>query len=506
MSRRIRLAVAAVAALAVVGPLGWAWQDSLLPSTYSVMDLGRPDLGGGPDAHVHHGVSVADLTGPAGEPDVAVTLTARRESFVLGGGERMTGYTVNHLSPGPPIRATEGQLVAVTLVNESVADGVTLHWHGVDVPNAEDGVAGVTQDAVPQGGSHVYRFRAGRPGSYWYHSHQVSHEQVRQGLFGALVIEPAGSGPAPGSGSEPGPGQGPGPAGLGPGAVVAGPAGLDVLAPVHTYANLRTVGGRTGTPRVDAAGPVRLRVVNTDNDTVRVTVAGAPYRLLALDARDLHEPGELTGEAVLVPAGGRADLGLVVPSTGPAVRVDLGGVALVLGRPGAAPAPALSPAGTVDPLRYGTPAPLGLDPGRADRRFTLRIGRFPGFVDGRPGVWWTVNGHLFPDVPMFVVREGDTVVMTIVNGSGKAHPMHLHGHHAVILSRDGTPATGSPEWRDSLDVPAGSTYVLAFRADNPGIWMDHCHNLDHAAQGLVAHVAYEGVSEPYRVGRGNAPE
>ncbi len=76
-------------------------------------------------------------------------------------------------------------------MNESVAAGATLHWHGIDVPNAADGVAGITQDAVPVGGRHVYRFEATDAGTYWYHSHQVSHEQVVRGLLGAIVIEPA---------------------------------------------------------------------------------------------------------------------------------------------------------------------------------------------------------------------------------------------------------------------------------------------------------------------------
>jgi FtsP/CotA-like multicopper oxidase with cupredoxin domain len=86
--------------------------------------------------------------------------------------------------------------------------------------------------------------------------------------------------------------------------------------------------------------------------------------------------------------------------------------------------------------------------------------------------------------------------------------MHLHGHHAVVLSRDGRRATGSPWWVDSLDVRDGESYDIAFLADNPGIWMDHCHNLKHAAQGLVTHLMYEGVTEPYRVGgeAGNEPE
>jgi FtsP/CotA-like multicopper oxidase with cupredoxin domain len=123
-------------------------------------------------------------------------------------------------------------------------------------------------------------------------------------------------------------------------------------------------------------------------------------------------------------------------------------------------------------------------------------------------MWWTINGHMFPDLPMFMVDEGDVVVFRIENHSGNSHPMHLHGHHAVVLSRDGKEATGSPWWVDSLEVRVGESYVVAFVADNPGIWMDHCHNLAHAAQGLVAHLMYEGVTSPYRV-RGdnhNQPE
>ena len=84
--------------------------------------------------------------------------------------------------------------------------------------------------------------------------------------------------------------------------------------------------------------------------------------------------------------------------------------------------------------------------------------------------------------------------------------MHLHGHHAVVLARNGVPATGSPWWVDSLDVGDGETYDVAFVADNPGIWMDHCHNLIHARDGLVAHLMYAGVTPPYRIGGANAPE
>ena len=76
------------------------------------------------------------------------------------------------------------------LRNRNIDKGVTIHWHGVDLPNAEDGVAGATQNAVPPGQEHVYRFRAGQVGTFWYHAHQASADEVRRGLYGTLVIEP----------------------------------------------------------------------------------------------------------------------------------------------------------------------------------------------------------------------------------------------------------------------------------------------------------------------------
>jgi FtsP/CotA-like multicopper oxidase with cupredoxin domain len=469
LRQSVRIIIAVVAALAVLVPLGYFWFDSLVPSTYNMVAMGRPDSGGGPDAHRHGGLNVADLKGPSGTADVAVTLVARSENG---------RYTLNHVTPGPEIRARKGQLLEVTLINESVADGITLHWHGVDVPNAEDGVAGVTQDAVPRGGRYVYRFVAPDAGTYWYHSHQVSDDEVRKGLFGTLVVLP----PTPLA------------------------AKVDTVLAVHTYDGRRTINGRAGVSPL-AARPgdqVRARIVNTDAGPVRVWVSGADFSVAAVDGYDVNAPGPVADQAVVVTAGGRIDLAFTVPSSG-AARVDVGaGAALAAGNAAGTP----EPRSNVDLLRYGSPAPLGFDPGKATRRFDYKVGKWIGFLDGKPGMWWTVNGHLWPDVPMYMVTTGDIVRMTISNSSGEVHPMHLHGHHAVVLSRDGVAASGSPWWIDSLDVGDGESYEIAFVADNPGIWVDHCHNLKHAEEGLLAHLAYAGVDTPFRVGgkAGNQPE
>ena len=483
--RRLRLLVAGGAALALLGPAAWLWQASLLPSTWSVTAMGYVDPGNGsaPTGHEHDGGrDIRTLTAdPARPADVSVTLLARRERFRLPSGRSVDGYTLNGESPGPTIRATVGQLVQVRLVNVSVPGGVTLHWHGVDVPGAEDGVAGVTQDAVAEGAEFTYRFVAADAGTYWYHSHQLSDEQVGGGLLGAVVVSPA-------------------PGGTPAGTVSAGT--VDTVALVHHYGGVLTVDGAEGDVRVTAAAGVRarVRVVDADNGPMWVWVAGAPYRLVAIDGTDVVDPPPVRA-GLLVAAGGRADLEVTLPADGSAVRVHLGGrTGVVLGPPSAVVRPVARPAAVLDLLHYGSPAPLGFDPAVADRRFAYHIGRRPGFLDGRPGLWWTVNGHTLPDLPMFVVATGDVVRMRITNSSGALHPMHLHGHHAVVLARNGVRATGSPWWIDSLDVADGDRYDIAFVADNPGIWLDHCHNLRHATQGLVVHLAYEGVTTPFVVG------
>ncbi|MEV4110690.1 multicopper oxidase family protein [Nonomuraea sp. NPDC049695] len=499
---RVRRIVAGVATVAVLGPLVWLWQDSLLPEAYSVMDMGYADHGGGPhgssghethaaggaSAHGGHGPGagrdVTQLIADAGRPaDVSVTMVARKQPFRLPSGRAFDGFTLNGQSPGPVIKAAKGQLVQVRLINESVPGGITLHWHGVDVPNAEDGVAGVTQDAVGIGKEFTYRFVAARAGTFWYHSHQMSHEQVRGGLLGALVVEP-------------GPGKG---------------EVTDAVALVHLYNGVRTVNGLEGDVHVEAepGARARVRVVNTEYGVMPAWVAGAPYRLVAVDGTEVNGPAPVTGKALGVAAGGRADIEVTMPANGSPVRIHLGGpTGVVLGSASYDAAPVPRPAATLDLLTYGTPARLGFDPGRPDRRFEYDMGRRPAFLDGVPGLWWTINGHLYPDVPMFHVAEGDVVRMRIANNSGEPHPMHLHGHHAVVLSRDGVPATGSPWWVDSLEVAAGESYEIAFVADNPGVWMDHCHNLPHASQGLVTHLMYEGVTTRFTVGGSadNEPE
>jgi FtsP/CotA-like multicopper oxidase with cupredoxin domain len=501
MRNQVATRISAALAALILAFVGWQWWQSLVPSTYSAMDMGHPDfgdgeefthVGGGEDLeHTAHGNAAApsvpardvtELTGTIeGRPDVRVELVAREETTTLVSGEEVKAYTLNGSTPGPSIDATRGDLVEVTFRNEDVEDGTTLHWHGLDVPNAMDGVAGVTQDAVMPGEEFVYRFVADQVGSYWYHSHQVSHEQVRGGLFGGLVVRP-GTDRAARDLSD----------------------GRDVLALVHTYTGVKTVNGSSDTQRLEApvGSRVRVRLVNTDNTQMSAWVPGTRYRVLAVDGHEINRPEHLEDVTVVLGAGARADLEVVVPPAG--VRIQMGNTSMLLGD--GDPAEGDQPDDRLDLLDYGVASEedaelrAAAEAGAFDREFDYDIGRRPGFLDGKPGIWWSINGHLFPDVPMFMVREGDLVRMTIGNHTGEVHPMHLHGHRVTVLSRDGKPVTGGSWQVDSLNVANGESYEVAFKADNPGVWMDHCHNLPHARDGMIAHLMYEGISTDFVVG------
>jgi FtsP/CotA-like multicopper oxidase with cupredoxin domain len=475
------LAVAVPAALVLSG-MASAWWASRLTGSYDLADYASMD--GGRTGHGGHGGvrSVADLTGPrTGVPDLRYTLTASTATVQRAGGRARAGFAVNGQTPGPVLSARRGDLIEVTVRNADVAAGVTLHWHGYDVPNAEDGVAGVTQDAVPQGGSHVYRFRAEQAGTFWYHAHQASSAEVDGGLYGALVVRDVPGDP---------------------------PDAADLVVLDHGW---RPPGGFLAGSQFDPASaverrpvqpgtPVRLRMVNTDRTAHRYAVRGTPFRLAAVDGTAVVDPPPVRDRSLLLAAGGRYDLRFTMPA-GPVTVTGLGDrVRLLLGDP-----PAAAPGGAAGPdldlLSYGSASATTIDPrGPFNRDFRVVMDRKVGFRDGRFGYQWAINGRMYPRMPMLMVSPGDLVRMTFVNRTTADHPMHLHGHHMLVLRRDGRPSTGSPWWTDTLNVAPGERYVVAFRADNPGIWMDHCHDLQHAADGFVMHLAYEGVTTRYRIG------
>jgi FtsP/CotA-like multicopper oxidase with cupredoxin domain len=256
---------------------------------------------------------------------------------------------------------------------------------------------------------------------------------------------------------------------------------------------------------------VRLRLINTD-DWVRqtYTVIGTEFQVAAIDGTDLNKPGPLRNTRLELLTGGRYDVAFTMPDGPVYLKVGAGeGLGLFMSPDGKGDIPLAPATVPFEPQHYGSPASTPFDADSVfDREFTMILDNKLGFYNGAFSAYDTINGAVFPNTPMFVVREGELVKTTIVNRSSVDHPMHLHGHHMLVLSRNGERITGSPWWSDTLDVAPGESYEVAFRTDNPGIWMDHCHNLQHAAAGMTMHLMYEGVTTPFMVGSAtrNHPE
>jgi FtsP/CotA-like multicopper oxidase with cupredoxin domain len=325
------------------------------------------------------------------------------------------------------------------------------------------------------GGRHVYRFVPDRAGTFWYHTHRDGLHNVAKGLFGALVVEE----PVPFDGVE---------------------------RTVFTHVWPAADGGVAALDRGDrpagvtaAAGrEVLVRAVNSSEEPQTLVVAGARFRVTAVDGNAVGGATPLEpGTRLVLAAGGRFDVVFTMPAGAVTVAPDGDPDAALTFSPGGTAGPVTaSGGGQLDLLTYGSgPGPV---PGDHDRTFDLRLDDGFGFSQGRLGfVSSLINGRLYPAVPSLEVTRGDRVRMRIASRSTIEHPFHLHGHRVRVLSRNGEPATGAPWWTDTLNIRTGDVYEIEFRADNPGIWMDHCHNFEHGANGMIMHLAYTGVSTPY---------
>jgi len=141
----------------------------------------------------------APTTGLGGQPleyildgDVKIfNIHARAISWEYQPGKFADAYGYNGVLPGPEIRVTEGDTIRVIVTNE-LPESTAVHWHGVMVPNAMDGVPFITQPPIKPGAAFIYEFpiREGNAGTHMYHSHHNSTEQVGKGLLGAFIIEP----------------------------------------------------------------------------------------------------------------------------------------------------------------------------------------------------------------------------------------------------------------------------------------------------------------------------
>ncbi|HEX2140780.1 MAG TPA: multicopper oxidase domain-containing protein [Candidatus Limnocylindria bacterium] len=242
-------------------------------------------------------------------------------------GDPTAIWGFNGKCPGPTLKVRQGEELKVRLVNE-LLEPTSIHWHGIRLPNAMDGTD-LTQEPVPPGGSFDYVFTPPDAGTFWYHAHVGSAHQVDRGLYGALVVEEE-----------------------------TPPEGMsDVLMVIddwwlldsgaineETFGDLMVAahGGRMGNwltvngvsrPHLTAAVGERLRVrlINAANARLmRLRFNAAAPHLLAMDGQPLASPRLLDKDPLVLPPGGRADIGLPRGTENVAVTIDIGGEALEL--------------------------------------------------------------------------------------------------------------------------------------------------------------------------------
>ena len=375
---------------------------------------------------------------------------------------------LNGTTPGPDLRLRQGEVLDVVFENRTGAASA-LHWHGIRIDNAMDGVPGLTQPVVEDGAEFRYRFAAPDAGTFWYHSHNRSWEQVERGLYGALIVE------------EPDP----------PavdhditvliddwrleetGALIEGFGNRHDFAHAGRLGNYaRAIASVTHVRRGDR---VRLRLINAATARVfPLEISGVTGRIVALDGMPLAAPREI-GQIVLAPAQ-RIDIIADVSDT---VRLDfptrqgpyeLGRIDMQ----GDNPAPARGP---IAPLPAARVAP----PAAPAQRLTLRMEG--GAMGGRHAGddIWAFNGISgMADAPFARFTRGETAEIALVNDTAFPHGIHLHGHHFFELDAGGAPG----DLRDTTLVAPGETRSILCGFDNPGKWLLHCHMLGHQAAGM----------------------
>ena len=432
---------------------------------------------------------------PKEPPGLSLVAQSGRVSLVGHPHPPTDVWCFNGIVPGPVIRARQGERFRA-LVTNRLAETTTVHWHGVRVPNAMDGVPGLTQPPIAaRGGTFAYEFTPQDAGTFWYHPHSRSYEQVDRGLHGALIVEER----------EP-------PAVDRDELWVLDDWRLRKDASIaDDFLHIRDIShdGRVGNTvtvngtiveqlAVRAGERIRLRLVNVANArTFGLQFAGHRPVIVAYDGHPV-EPHEPTNGTIVIGASQRVDVILdAVGDPGEKHVVKDVGIPrqsyrlLDLAYRDEARLP---PRG---PVRRLAANPLSEpDPARAvTHEIRITGGAMGGPRPALPGAMWAINGvaivgedHLHE--PLLRAKLGSTVLLDFRNDTAWPHPMHLHGHAFRVLALAGKP-NRRREWRDTILIGARESATVAFVADNPGDWMLHCHILEHQAAGMMATLRVE---------------
>jgi len=440
------------------------------------------------------GVTVAEDLDPA-EGVVSVKLEAKPADIELAPGHEVRMWTYNGSFPGPRIEANVGDRVRVQFTN-SLSESTTIHWHGLRVPAAMDGVPAVQRE-IPPGGTFTYEFVVPDAGTFWYHPHVRSDVQIERGLYGAIVVH---------SPNEPK---------IDRDEVVmlddilldddwqvAAARGM-MEAMIGREGNLLLANGRANPVlEVASSGLTRFRFVNTANahffrmrlpghELVQIGADGALFERAAKVDEVLIVPGQRV-DVLAIPKGQEGDL--AAWQTHPYARghgTDGGPTRDVfqLRIAGAVSTPQAMP----DELGVAVAA---LPEPSVERELRLEErmmggGGGCGHKMGNMGPMFSINGEQYPDVTPLKAKLGTVEEWSLVNTTEMDHPFHLHGFRFQVVQGAGVEPTRRA-WRDTIDIPANATIKIRMKLEeHPGSWMFHCHILEHAELGMMGELAVE---------------
>jgi FtsP/CotA-like multicopper oxidase with cupredoxin domain len=412
-------------------------------------------------------------------------------------------------SPGTVLRYRQGETAEIEVVNALPAP-TTVHWHGLRVPNAMDGVPFVTQPPIAPGERFRYRFALEDAGTFWYHPHFRSHEQVTRGLYGAFIVDEDRPPQVDGDWIW----------------VLAdwlvaddGTIRTDFEDPrdmshAGRIGNIVTLNGRMAMHRgadpaplrLPAGRRIRLRLINAASARIFVLgFSGFTPTVIAFDGQPV-EPHPAPRDTVILGPAMRADLIVDVPSgrfgirdrTDPRREYYL---REFIGEGDARPRAAftgLPPNPLPEPnLERAERHEIVLEGGARGRLRSARVGNKVVPIEAmvrEHGMAWAMNGVAANDHvhdPFVSLERGASCIVSIVNRTEWPHPMHLHGHAFRVLAVNGQ-ATRYREWRDTVIVNANGSVEIAFVADNPGEWMFHCHILQHQQGGMMGSIRVRG--------------
>jgi FtsP/CotA-like multicopper oxidase with cupredoxin domain len=462
-------------------------------------------------------------------------------------GRDVQAMTINDSIPGPTLRFKVGDIARIHVRNE-MDEETSIHWHGILLPNLQDGVPYLTTPPVLPGTAYTYEFPIKHSGTYWYHSHTGLQEQ--RGVFGSIVIKPEE--PAIQSDSDhvvvlsdwtdENPDEvlrtlksGNDYYSLKKGsmqslfdAVQANTLG-DVLKrswmrmpPMDisdiAYDRFLVNGQPSATLDASPGQTVYLRIINASASTYfYIQFAGGDMNVVSADGVNV-EPVNM--KRFLIAVAETYDVIVTIPENGSyelraTAQDGSGHASLFIGKGGHIRSPDI-PRPNLYKMHAGGHAKSGDDMGSADhdgkmmkmpmnerplppydnlrsytstaltKEYPIREVRLELTGDMERYVW-SMNGKTLNESDMIKIRKGENVRFVLVNKTMMHHPMHLHGHFFRVVNKHGD---YSP-LKHTVDVPPLGMRIIEFYANEENDWFFHCHVLYHLKAGMAGIVRYE---------------